>query len=401
MRGTGLLIVMVILSGCTRIIEIDRPENEKDENIWAGPGLIIDGERENILYVSGLEYPEGYDWKGGGDIENVRCSLAVFADGAPMLKIPVGDGHEVSPDPDMHRIVAGHLYTFFSGDSHTVVKKDGKTLLKYVGKEIIADMIVNDNDIYTLGIPHSGEGFIYRKNGTSVIERKTGYAFGRLHIDAGKICFAFCQPVTTSSGNSDSFYMARNGVTTPVWFSKETSRVWDLMSHDGQTCALVSAGPWNTMELIDGEEEKVIILPYGAEMLSCRLFAAGSSIGTEGLYSYGGDRLFSGIWIDGGQYMLFETGLTLSAVTASEEEVCCILNPESSGRGMIFKSGRTYMMPEGYSCIGNNPAAIHEGNLYVGLSSMTGASPIIWKNNRHDTLKFNGPICSLSISSPE
>lgn len=117
-------------------------------------------------------------------------------------------------------------------------------------------MIVNDNDIYTLGIPHSGEGFIYRKNGTSVIERKTGYAFGRLHIDAGKICFAFCQPVTTSSGNSDSFYMARNGVTTPVWFSKETSRVWDLMSHDGQTCALVSAGPWNTMELIDGEEEK-------------------------------------------------------------------------------------------------------------------------------------------------
>ena len=53
MRGTGLLIVMVILSGCTRIIEIDRPENEKDEDIWAGPGLIIDGERENILYVSG------------------------------------------------------------------------------------------------------------------------------------------------------------------------------------------------------------------------------------------------------------------------------------------------------------------------------------------------------------
>ncbi len=59
------------------------------------------------------------------------------------------------------------------------------------------------------------------------------------------------------------------------------------------------------------------------------------------------------------------------------------------------------MMPEGYSCIGNNPAAIHEGNLYVGLSSMTGASPIIWKDNRHDTLKFNGPICTINISSPE
>ena len=37
----------------------------------------------------------------------------VFADGVPMLRLPVGEGHEVSADPDMHEIIDGHLYTVF------------------------------------------------------------------------------------------------------------------------------------------------------------------------------------------------------------------------------------------------------------------------------------------------
>ena len=75
-------------AGCFGITEISGPE--KEEDIWTGPGVSVGGDSESICYVTGIDYPEGFDWRESNGEESVRCSLTVFADAVPMLKLPVG-----------------------------------------------------------------------------------------------------------------------------------------------------------------------------------------------------------------------------------------------------------------------------------------------------------------------
>lgn len=229
-----LIIMMQVTAGCTGLKEIIT--NEQDEE------------------------------------ENVKCSLMVFADGIPMLKIPIGNGHETSADPDMHRVLKGHLYTMFCSDGHTSIRKDGKAFIRYEGEETLRAMITDEEDIHTLCVPRDGKGFTYRKNGELVMERRTGHAFERLHIDSDKMCFAFCQPVATSGGSVDRYYIVRDGRMSLVKFDEDVNGVWDMISHQGRTCALISSGPWKTTELIVEDERISIDLPPRSEMLSCRLF---------------------------------------------------------------------------------------------------------------------------------
>ena len=386
-------------AGCFGITEISGPE--KEEDIWTGPGVSVGGDSESICYVTGIDYPEGFDWRESNGEESVRCSLTVFADAVPMLKLPIGKLYKVSADPDMHRILEGHLYTEFCSEGHTVIRKDGKAFLRYEGEESIRGMVASGEDIYTLGVPRSGAGFTYRKNGEVLMERRSGYVFDRLAIDEEAVCFAFCQPVTTTTGSSDRYYIVRNERISMVEFADETTWVWDIMSCNGKTCAAVSAGPWNTLTLISGNEERTVLMPFGAEMTSCRLFSSGDDICIEGLYTNADGTLSSGIWVEGEEYMFFETGQTISAVCSSETDICCVLNPsEGNHAGIIFKNGKAHPMPAGYICTGSAPIAVHQGTLYAALTSQTANRPLLWENGKTDSLKLNGPLCSISICTP-
>lgn len=395
-----MILTAAALGGCIGITEISVPGKD-DDDIWTGPGLNISESEGPVCYATGFDYPEEYDWKKGGETGSVRCSLVVFADGVPMLKLAAGEGHEVSTDPDMHHLIDGHLYTEFCTEGNTVLRKDGKAFLKYEGRESIRCMVIDEDDTYTLGVPHEGEGFSYRKNGEIILERRSGWIYERLYIDDGRVCFAFCQQVATPDGLSERHYMVRDGRISLVTFPDETSKVWDMMSHQGHTYALTSSGPWNSVEIVSDKDSRLVRLPADAEMVTCRLFAAGDDICIEGMYVHDGKEMSCGIWVEGEEYMIFETGQSISAVCASEDEICCVLNPSDDMAGTIFKSGKIFTMPSRYACTGNTPMALNEGNLYVGLTSVEGSRPMIWKNGRSDTLRLNGPLCTLSISSGE
>ena len=259
-------------------------------------------------------------------------------------------------------------------------------------------MVVDEENIHTLNVPRDGKGFTYRKNGELVMDRRTGYAFERLHIDSGKMCFAFCQPVTTSEGQSERYYIVRDGRLSLVEINDDIASVWDIMSHQGKTCMLVSSGPWRTTELIIDEEKITVKLPYGAEMLSCRLFSSGQKVCIEGMYADENGNIYSGIWIEGQEYMLFETGQSIAGICSSDKDICCVLNPDAeNASGIIFSNGKTWDMPDGYHFRGNNPIVVADGDLHIGLTSTNEEKPLVWKNGKTTVLKLNGPICNLSL----
>ena len=362
--------------------------DDADDGLYDGTG--------GVCYVTGVEYPGGHDWQNTESGTSPRCSLVVFADAVPALKLPVGDGYEISPDPDSHILAEGHLYTYFSKNGTTVLKRNGESLCRYNGDEVLSDMLVIEGNVHTLATRRSG-GFVYRVNGEALVERLSGDLFGRLWRDGDEVCFAFSHPVVHQEGLDTRYYLAVGSNLTAVRFDKEVEKVWDIRSRKGVPVCLVSSLRWGSVMLYEGDGRKEITLPPESEMLSCTMFSADSLIGVECVYSYEDGSCESGIWVEGAEYIRFETGRSIFALDCSDGQVCCVLNPEDD-RGIIFDAGDLYDMPHGYSCIGTNTVAVYEGEMHVAMTSNRGEKPIIWHGGITDTLKMNGYVCSISFS---
>lgn len=390
---TMALPVILLMIACG-ISEVGSWDGEIVEERVEG---IIDPSR-SVCCITGVEYPGGYDWRNGKDGTQVRCSLVVFADGVPAMKFPVGDGYEISPDPDMHRMADGHLYTFFSKNGGSVVMKDCKPLFRYNSEEVLMDMLVMDGDVYTLTSKSSG-GFAYRKNGRPQVERGTGELLGGLWEDGDSVCFAFTQSVALTDGLSERYYISLNAAVQQIEIERDAYKIWDLRSRKGVPVCLVSSRRWGAVMLYEGETTRSILLPLASHMLSCNMFDADGRIGVECVYTRADGTIESGLWVEGAEYIRFETGRSISAKIFSDEKVFCVLNPDADD-GIIYDGGELYTMPQGYSCAGSQVLAVQDGQLYVALSSRQGKKPVVWHDEKVDSLKMNGYLCSVSFTNP-
>lgn len=358
---------------------------------------ILDSSRP-VCCVTAVEYPGGYDWRKNPDGTEVRCSLVVFADGIPAMRFPVGDGYEISPDPEAHRLVQGHLYTFFSNNGESVVMKDGSPMFRYEADEVLLDMLVRDGDVHTLAAKGSG-GFAYRKNGKPLVERGTGDLFGKLWEDGDSVCFAFTQSVAMPDGLDQRYYISMDADVRQQELDKEVYRLWDLRSRKGVPVCLVSSHRWGTVMIYEGESRKPILVPLASNMLSCNMFDADGQIGVECVYTHADGTVESGLWVEGAEYIRFEAGRSVFAKVFSGGKMFCVLNPEADD-GIIYDGGELYTMPRGYSCVGSQVLAVRDGQLYVALSSREGRKPIVWHGDRVDSLRMNGYLCSVSFTDP-
>ncbi len=354
---------------------------------------------KSVTYVTAVEYPEGYDWRADVEKGTVKCSLAVYEDGVRVMGLPVGDEYEVSSDPDMHRMVNGYLYTDYSTDSETVIKKDGVEVIRYQGREMICGLVEDGGDVYTLGHPRSGDGFAYRRNGEVIVERKTGSSFGCLYQDAGGVSFAFREPVEAAGQELERYYCVLDGKVSQTAVREDVKKVWDVVIHNGEVCYLASVVGISSPVLFRSGGMKAMSMPALSSMLTCRIVIEDGDLCVEGLFRRDGKPLTSGIWREDGQVHLFADGMTVSSICMGDDGVCCILNADSpSERGVIYRNGRTFPMPVGYASVGGSPAVFISDSLHVGLSSLSGAPPLIWKDGQTTPLEINGFISTISTN---
>ena len=206
-----LQIVFVLSVVSCGVSEIGGYVWDEVNGVWKGPSTGSSITSKSITYVTAFDYPDDYDWWYNPEKGSVRCSLVVYTNGKPSLKVPVGDLYHVSDDPDMHRVIDGHLYTDYATDVETIIKKDGKPYVLFEGRESILSMLVKEDSLYTLGQKRNGNGFSYRVNGRVVLERNKGYSFGKLVSVDGDIRFAFAEQIGTDAGNVERYYCYMNG----------------------------------------------------------------------------------------------------------------------------------------------------------------------------------------------
>ncbi len=370
-------------------------------NVWTGPGINAgqDDPDKTITYVTAMDYPDGYDWRADVEKGSVKCSLVVYADWIPKVKVPVGDAYEVSSDPDMHRMLKGHLYTDYSTDSETVIKKDGKEVIRYSGREMICGMAEKEDGLYTLGHDRGGDGFSFRRNGEVILKRDKGRSFGSLYHHGDSISFAFSEPIEASGDTLERYYHVLNGKVSQAAVREDVKKVWDIVSVNGEICYLASIVGISSPVLFRSGGMRALDMPESSRMLACRIVREGDVLYVEGLCRREGKPLTSGIWNSDGKSYIFADGMTVSSVCMSGDGICCVLNASSSMlQGTIYRCGDTYSMPSNYASVGSSPALVIDGILHVGLSSLSGAQPLIWKDGETLPLKINGFISTISTN---
>ena len=373
-------------------------------NIWGGPlpGAGIEGGGlVPVCYMSAVDYSKKYDWRADQAKETVRCSLVVYADGSPIMKVPVGEKYQVSSDPDMHKIVSGHLYTDYSSGGETIIKKDGTFLFSYPGEERIVDIDVQNADIYTLGESRSGEGFSFRKNGETKVLRQGGSLLTPLRCDGDSLNFAFCEQIRNVEGNSLRYYSVYGNTVTQIALREDLIRVWDVLCEQGEIIYLASLSGVSQPVVVMGEDMTALDMPRGASMTSCSLFKAGRKVGVEGVFRTSAGGRSGGLWLDGERIAVF-SNLTVSALYTDSEDVFCALNPQdASTAGKIYRAGEIFDMPKGYACMSSQSLTVTGGIMQVGLSSLNGRKPLLWKDGQIDSVKVNGYISMLYTDGAE
>ena len=391
-----LFLTALLVCACG-IEEIGGVDNVSGGGVWGGmdESQASPGGFHKVCYVTALDYQKGYDWRADQARENVRCSLVVFADGVPVMKLPVGSAYETSSDPDMHRIIDGHLYTDYSTDEETVIKKDGALMFRYQGRESLCGMKIIGEDLYTLGQSRDGKGFAFRRNGEILLKKDNGTVMGSLNSEGDSLFFAFYELIRNAEGNVGRYYMSVNSKVKQIALREDIKDVWDILCNRDQVTYLASLTGLREPVLISGESMTALQLPQGASLSACRLIRSGDNLLAEGICHHNGD-LYDALWINGRLLTVFPKNRMVTSLDVSDNGVFCALNPTASDvNGIIHRSGEDYSMPKGYSALGTSCVKVIDGILHVGLSSRNGRKPLIWKDGVTDSLKVNGYITSI------
>lgn len=394
----GLWAVVCFAVQSCGITELYKVDGDDKNGVWNGPAADPSPMSPSLTFVSAFDYPDGYDWRSDPDRGHVKCSLVVFREGLPVLKVPVGNEYSVSPDPDMHRIIDGHLYTDFSDGTETLLKKNGKPVLSYPGAEMICDMKVKGSDIYTLGHSRTGQGFALRLNGSVLLSREAGYTFERILIEDTEVSVAFAEPIVSSSGTVERYYVMRGGKVTQIALRDDIKQVWDVAVYGEEIYYLASLTGVQAPVLVSSQGMTTLQMPSSMTVVSCRMNILEGGICVEGVLA-DGNQVQSVLWGTDFQYSLFPKGMTFSALCFGEDGLHCTMNPASGmGAGLIFRGGESLEIPAGYACMSRSAMDFASGMLTVGLSSLKGEAPALWVDGRLKNLDINGYIsCVTSV----
>lgn len=396
---------LVALMSCG-LREIGGEFPQKNEGIWKGPGADLKpggsgSLKKSVWYVTGFDYPEGYDWMSDTEAGSVKCSLIVYANAVPMLKIPVGTEYHTSADPDMHRMIDGDLYTDFSTDSMTVIKKNGRHLFTYPGREMIAGMHVDSSGVYTLGQSRKGYGFTFRRDGELVFENAGGHLMGQMKSTSDGCAFAFYEKIGGTGQPVERYYLYSGGEVSQIAVREDVKKVWDVAVHDGKVYYIASMTGIRSPVLVCEDGMYMLDFPVNVHITSCSFIPSAGEPLIESVFTTSAvGMMTSGIWRKDIRECIFPTGMTMWASYADEGEVSCILSHYFGGDLMISRCGELISFPEGYTVMGTAPLAMVDGILHVGMTSLRGDQPAVWMDGEVKKLGFNGYISSISVWNP-
>ena len=102
------------------------------------------------------------------------------------------------------------------------------------------------------------------------------------------------------------------------------------------------------------------------------------------------------IWLDGTRLCTYIGKGDIVALQSDGDGLFFVMNPpDRNSNGSIYRSGELLDMPEGYTVMGDSCVRVVDGILQIGLSSLDGRKPIVWKDGMVDSLDINGYVSAI------
>ena len=386
-----VLLIFMLLSSCS-LKQIGTDVHSYADGVWYGPsyGRYLSG----TCHALALDYPKGHDWKSDPLNERLTCDMVMLADGVPVLRMKTGPEYEVSRDLLRHRIVSRRLYSDYTDGTTTFIKEDGKERVRYDGAEEVLYLVVVRDRVHSLSRPVESGGFVYRVDGEPVLSRPDGTLYPHMDACEGSVSFCFSTSVMKEDGLRECHYRVTDGRVSLVTVPEEVVKVWDMRVFSGDLHMAVSM-PGESPVLVCGDRHESVGYFNSLDMVSCT-FCDGDRMCLCARFLHSGSSLMSDIlWLGGDQWHMYRLGSTLSSMYVDDEGCNAAINPSNGREGIIFDSTRACSMPEGYGVSSRNVMTRKDSVLHVGLSHAAGGNPVIWRPDRMDTLRINGPIICL------
>lgn len=385
MKNLMLMICLALLASCG-FGEVEAGVNSGSDGIWRGPsyGKNMSG----TVYAVGMDYPDGYDWHADAAKGKVKCSMVMFADGIPVLRVPVGDEHEVSSDASRHRVRLGCLYTDYTDGTTTVIKKDGLEAVRYDGQEEIVSLEVHGGSIHTLGCPKTG-GFVYRMDGQAVVARDSGNLLSRLSVCGGKVCFCFSMPEADPPG----YYMVSGGKVSLVELDDDVRTVLDMEIYGDELYVLADIAARKAPVLICGNKRRYISYFGSLDILSCR-FMDTDSVCVRIRHAKS-DYMSDILWLGDSRWKRFIKGGMMEAVYTVGDRYYATVYSSELQKGAVYSAGAKHDIAAGCRFYGDKCLTVRDSMAYAAISSGSLEHPVIWCGGELDTLDINGPLTCL------
>lgn len=369
---------------------------------------------DSVVYVTGVEYPDDYIWQKDTAYGMVACSLIVTANGKRILELPIGDKYYLSPDPDMHRMVGGHLYSDYSSDSETIICKDGVEIFRYDGREMICGFMVRDNTVYTLGRRRSGTGLTLRRNGETVFCCEDGipvgdiydsaYPTGALYEDNGELCFSYSIKYTNNIKDWRDWYVWRNGKTQLISLHPDIDKVFDIRVYKGDICIAANM-PSATSPLVLFVGDKRHILSDGGVwgVQNCKIVPGDNSLMVKGETLYNrGESVQCTLWVVGGFRTILDEYARVYDFFVDGQDWGYVMSRHGDIVDVICLNGKKTPYHGFSHLMSLQCARIYEGKMYVAITPYkSGEMPTLWVDGAETTIPINGYLTGVYITKDD
>lgn len=370
-------------------------------------------EADTLFYVTCVEFPDGYDWRRDTASGYTECRIVLYRNFKRVLEVEAGNGMHASQDPDMHWVWEGHLYTEYSTDNETILKRDGLEVFRYSGREMICGFLSREDGIYTLGLSRSGRGMSYRKNGKEIVANSAAVPFwsqngevcenGALYEDGGAVCFAYSIEVDGAS-EAQHCYLVRDGNVSQVEISDNSvRRVHDMRLVDGIVCYAAEADGSKPGPYLYMGDKILSFTPDACKLRNVGIIRHGGSVFMSAEKSYDkGKTWTSRLWrVGNDKSLLSGKNILAYGFCVDGNDYAYVYTSDGEGVTGMWHNGYHVLSGEDCSMMTNACAQLMDDKFYVGLTPKGKGKPFVWRNGgKMAELPVNGYISSVRVWVP-